>query len=77
MMNEGGLHFFNFKSEAGMHAVIENGPWLVDQNPLFVQRWEAGLCLTKPEPRKIPIWAKILNVPLEAWNVEGISRIAS
>ncbi|GKA65309.1 RNA-directed DNA polymerase, eukaryota, reverse transcriptase zinc-binding domain protein [Tanacetum coccineum] len=37
----------------------------------------AGICLDKPEPARIPLWVKIYNVPLEAWNVEGISRIAS
>ncbi|PWA36552.1 zinc knuckle CX2CX4HX4C [Artemisia annua] len=26
---------------------------------------------------KIPLWVRIYNVPLEAWNMEGISRIAS
>ena len=57
--------------------MIENGPWLVDQKQLFVQRWEAGMCLGKPEPSRLPLWVRIYNIPLEAWNVEGISRIAS
>nr|GFC04330.1 RNA-directed DNA polymerase, eukaryota, reverse transcriptase zinc-binding domain protein [Tanacetum cinerariifolium] len=77
IMNEGGLYFFKFKSEDGFQSVIGNGPWLVDQKPLFVQRWVAGICLSKPEPARLPLWVKIYNVPLEAWNVEGISRIAS
>ncbi|GKD86933.1 zinc knuckle CX2CX4HX4C containing protein [Tanacetum coccineum] len=51
-----GLYFFNLNSEERLMNVIEKGPWLVDQKPLFV---------------------KIFNIPLEAWNVEGISRIAS
>nr|GEW81642.1 hypothetical protein [Tanacetum cinerariifolium] len=38
---------------------------------------EPSLCLTKPELTRIPLWVKIYNTPLEAWNVEGISRIAS
>ncbi|GJZ52721.1 putative reverse transcriptase domain-containing protein, partial [Tanacetum coccineum] len=77
IMNECGLYFFKFKSDEGMQFVLENGPWLVDGKPLFVQKWEAGLCMVKPEPSKVPLWVKIMNVPLEAWNVEGISRIAS
>lgn len=35
------------------------------------------MCLYKPEPSRIPIWVRIYNIPLEAWNIEGISRIAS
>ncbi|GJR85807.1 zinc knuckle CX2CX4HX4C containing protein [Tanacetum coccineum] len=77
IVNEGGLYFFKFKSEDGLQNVIENRPWLVDMKPLCVQRWVAGICLNKPEPARIPLWVKIYNVPLEALNVEGISRIAS
>ena len=75
--NECGLLFIKFRSVEGMNFVLENGPWLVDGKPFFVQKWEAGLCMERPEPSKVPIWVKILNVPLEAWNVQGISRIAS
>ncbi|GJX13340.1 zinc knuckle CX2CX4HX4C containing protein [Tanacetum coccineum] len=38
---------------------------------------DVTICLDKPELSRIPLWVKIYNVPLEAWNVEGISRIAS
>ncbi|GJX07044.1 zinc knuckle CX2CX4HX4C containing protein [Tanacetum coccineum] len=77
IMNNSGLYFCKFKSHDGMQAVIENGLWLVDNKPFFVQKWEPGLCMSKPEVTKVPLWVKIYNVPLEAWNVEGISRIAS
>ncbi|PWA75859.1 hypothetical protein CTI12_AA238320 [Artemisia annua] len=77
LVNECGLHFIKFKSDEGLNYVLENGPWLVDGKPFFVQKWEAGLCMVKPEPSKVPIWVKIYNVPLEAWNTEGISSIAS
>ncbi|GJU69887.1 RNA-directed DNA polymerase, eukaryota, reverse transcriptase zinc-binding domain protein [Tanacetum coccineum] len=29
------------------------------------------------EPKKMPVWVKITNVPLEAWSVKGISALAS
>ncbi|GKF20904.1 zinc knuckle CX2CX4HX4C containing protein, partial [Tanacetum coccineum] len=74
---DNGLYFFKFSSEDGMQTVIENGAWLVDQKPLFVMKWEVGLCLTKSEPTRVPLWVKIFNIPLEAWNIKGISRIAS
>nr|GEW19074.1 hypothetical protein [Tanacetum cinerariifolium] len=49
----------------------------IDPKPLFVQKWVANICLKKVELARIPLWVKIYNVPLEAWNVDGISRIAS
>ncbi|GKC16259.1 RNA-directed DNA polymerase, eukaryota, reverse transcriptase zinc-binding domain protein [Tanacetum coccineum] len=72
IMNNSGLYFCKFKSHDGMQTVIENGPWLVDNKPFFVQKWEPGLCMSKPELTKAPLWVKIFNVPLKAWNVEGI-----
>ncbi|GKC76250.1 hypothetical protein Tco_1127024, partial [Tanacetum coccineum] len=33
-----------FRSVEGMNYVLENGPWLVEGKPLFVQKWKAGLC---------------------------------
>ncbi|GJY68312.1 zinc knuckle CX2CX4HX4C containing protein [Tanacetum coccineum] len=75
--NECGLYFLKFRSVEGMNYVLENGPWLVEGKPLFVQKWEAGLCMEKPEPTRVPLWVKIMNVPLEAWNTHGISRLAS
>ncbi|GJT13943.1 RNA-directed DNA polymerase, eukaryota, reverse transcriptase zinc-binding domain protein [Tanacetum coccineum] len=44
---------------------------------VYTSKWEPGLCMSKPEVTKVPLWVKIYNLPLKAWNVEGISRIAS
>ncbi|GKC85611.1 RNA-directed DNA polymerase, eukaryota, reverse transcriptase zinc-binding domain protein [Tanacetum coccineum] len=35
------------------------------------------MILDKAEPSKLPLWVKILNVPMEAWSVKGISALAS
>ncbi|GKC32324.1 RNA-directed DNA polymerase, eukaryota, reverse transcriptase zinc-binding domain protein [Tanacetum coccineum] len=67
-------------------CAISEGRLMVEMDPLIEEgskkwgltvRWVAGICLNKPEPTRLPLWVKIFNVPLEAWNVEGISRIAS
>ncbi|GJR00894.1 zinc knuckle CX2CX4HX4C containing protein [Tanacetum coccineum] len=71
-----GLYYFHFKSHEGMQSVIENGPWMVENKPLFVRKWEARLCMSKLDTSKLPLWVKIYDIPLEAWNVEGIIRIA-
>ena len=55
VMNQNRMCFFNFKSRDGMELVIENGPWLVDNKPLFVKKWELGLCMSKPKVTKVPV----------------------
>ncbi|GKC88040.1 zinc knuckle CX2CX4HX4C containing protein, partial [Tanacetum coccineum] len=39
MKNDGGVFFFKFQDEKGMEEVINNGPWLVNNKPMFVQKW--------------------------------------
>lgn len=33
--------------------------------------------LSKEDKNTIPMWAKFYNIPLEFWNGDGLSRIAS
>ncbi|GKC57481.1 zinc knuckle CX2CX4HX4C containing protein [Tanacetum coccineum] len=75
--NDSVLYFLKFRLEEELNFVLENGPWLVDGKPLFVQEWEAGLCMDKPKPARVPLWVKFMNVPLKAGNTHGISRITS
>ncbi|KAL4556549.1 hypothetical protein LXL04_039205 [Taraxacum kok-saghyz] len=57
--------------------VMENGPWLINDVPLFVQKWKPGLVLSKPEINMVPVWVKIYNVPLEYWNENGVAYISN
>ena len=45
--------------------------------PLFVFPWDASKVLTKPIHTTCPFWVKLHNISLVAFNMEGISRIAS
>ncbi|GJU66834.1 ribonuclease H-like domain-containing protein [Tanacetum coccineum] len=63
--------------EEGIKEVINNGPWMVNNKPMFVQKWCIDMCLDKTEPQKLPVWVKMLKVPMKAWSVKGISALAS
>ncbi|KAJ9561757.1 hypothetical protein OSB04_006917 [Centaurea solstitialis] len=45
--------------------------------PFFLLTWDPTKGLTKPQHTSCPLWVKIHNIPLIAFNNEGISRIAS
>nr|GEW67837.1 hypothetical protein [Tanacetum cinerariifolium] len=72
-----GYYYCNFKSYEGKKSMIEKEHWLVNNLPLFVRKWKPGLCMSKPDTSKVLVWVKIFDIPLEAWNAEGISRIVS
>ncbi|GJV27430.1 zinc knuckle CX2CX4HX4C containing protein [Tanacetum coccineum] len=77
LMINGGVYFFKFHGENGVDEVIKNGPWMVNNKPLFVQKWRVGMNLDRTEPSKLPVWVKMYNIPMEAWSIKGISALAS
>lgn len=60
-----------------MEWVLDSGPWHIGGKPLILRRWQPGMNLLKPLLQKIPIWVKLFNVPLEYWNIDGFSYVAS
>ncbi|GJX73332.1 RNA-directed DNA polymerase, eukaryota, reverse transcriptase zinc-binding domain protein [Tanacetum coccineum] len=76
-MDNNEVCFFKFKSLDGMNHVINQSPWMVKGKPMIVQEWDPSVNIEKVEPCKIPIWARMINVPLEAWSSRGISTLAS
>ncbi|GJU81561.1 RNA-directed DNA polymerase, eukaryota, reverse transcriptase zinc-binding domain protein [Tanacetum coccineum] len=77
IVNASGVNLFKFRNENGMKCVLEQGSWLIKSRPLFVQKWDPDIGMKKTEPSSLPIWIKMVNIPMEAWSMEGISALAS
>ncbi|GKC21442.1 zinc knuckle CX2CX4HX4C containing protein [Tanacetum coccineum] len=61
-----GNYVFKFNNENRLQTVIENGVWIVNNKPMVVQKWDIDVDISKVEPDKMPIWVKLVNLPLEA-----------
>ncbi|XP_021996194.1 uncharacterized protein LOC110893391 [Helianthus annuus] len=77
MMNGKGFFFFKFNSKEGMEQVMQDGPWLIRNIPIFLKYWSTNTELKKEELQKIPVWIKLYDVPLAAYTEDGLSLIAS
>lgn len=77
MMNSSGFYFFKFNNVGGSINVVEAGPIMIRGVPLFIFPWDPTKGLVKPTHTSCPLWVKLHNIPLVAFNTEGISRIAS
>lgn len=77
IMNEDNFFFFKFASEQDLLEVLEEGVCMVEGKPLILQRWYPQIVLCKEVPKYIPLWVKIFNIPLQYWNIAGLSRIGS
>ncbi|PWA61869.1 hypothetical protein CTI12_AA365960 [Artemisia annua] len=60
--SKNGQYLFKFRDIDGLNSVIDQGP---------------GSKQTFIEPKKLTVWVKMSNVPLEAWSLKGISALAS
>ncbi|GKF62000.1 zinc knuckle CX2CX4HX4C containing protein, partial [Tanacetum coccineum] len=65
-----GWYMFKFRDEIGMNAVLEKGPWMVRNKPLFVQKWNSEIGMSKVEPKKLPVWVK-----LKKWMLKRILKM--
>ncbi|GJR16922.1 zinc knuckle CX2CX4HX4C containing protein [Tanacetum coccineum] len=77
MMNSKGFFFFKFESQYGLEAILEGGPWLIRKAPIILKKWSTDRKLLKEELNRIPIWVKLHDVPLQVFEEDGISLIAS
>ncbi|GKB73619.1 RNA-directed DNA polymerase, eukaryota, reverse transcriptase zinc-binding domain protein, partial [Tanacetum coccineum] len=66
-----------FQDEEGIKEVINNGLWMVNNKPMFVQKWCIDMCLATLNQRSYLYGVKMLKIPMEAWSVKGISVLAS
>ncbi|KAI8570248.1 hypothetical protein RHMOL_Rhmol01G0019400 [Rhododendron molle] len=74
---DNGFFVFKFKDEEVVDSIIENGPYFCGGKHVILVRWHPGMHLTKGAFSSVPVWVKLYNVPLECWNDEGLSYIAS
>ncbi|GJT86006.1 zinc knuckle CX2CX4HX4C containing protein [Tanacetum coccineum] len=77
MMNTKGFFFFKFDSQAGLEAVLEGGPLLIRNSPIILKKWSIDTRLIKEELTRIPIWVKLHDVPIQVFEEDDISLIAT
>nr|GEY29165.1 hypothetical protein [Tanacetum cinerariifolium] len=64
-------------SNEGVDQVLEHGPWMIRNIPLFLNKWSPSLTLKKDEVVKVPVWLKMHKVPFVAYSRDDLSLIAT
>ncbi|GKB19987.1 putative reverse transcriptase domain-containing protein [Tanacetum coccineum] len=77
MRDDDGFFYFKFESIKGMEQVLEQGPWLIRNSPLILNKWSVNMSLSKDDVKKVPVWVKMLKLPIVAYTKDGLSRITS
>ncbi|KAG5565781.1 hypothetical protein RHGRI_001639 [Rhododendron griersonianum] len=73
----GGCYLFEFRDEQAKQEVLDGGPYFFSQKYLVLKDWHRMMKPVKEQPSHIPAWVKLHDLPLELWNQECLSRVAS
>ncbi|GKD59613.1 RNA-directed DNA polymerase, eukaryota, reverse transcriptase zinc-binding domain protein [Tanacetum coccineum] len=65
-VNNDGTCLFKFSNAGGLRTVIDKGLWMVNNRPFIVQQWNHEIGMQKVEHSKLPVWVRMIDVPLEA-----------
>jgi hypothetical protein len=74
---ENGLYLFRFADVRSREAGLEEKLWHIANKPLILRRWTPGMQLLKLSLSTVPIWIKMHNLPMEYWDSDCLSHIAS
>ncbi|KAG5562101.1 hypothetical protein RHGRI_004973 [Rhododendron griersonianum] len=72
-----GCYLFEFRDEQAKQLVLDGGPYFFSQRYLVLKDWHTMMQPVKEQPSHIPVWVRLHNLPLELWNQECLSRVAS
>lgn len=62
---ENGMFLFRFSNELVCDEVLESKLWYVANKPLILRKWFPGMQIMKLSFSSIPIWVKLMHLPLE------------
>ncbi|XVF56970.1 hypothetical protein PTKIN_Ptkin06aG0164300 [Pterospermum kingtungense] len=71
------MFILQFPNDRIRDRILESGPWHIQNRPLFLRKWEPGLETLSFDLQKVLLWVHLVNVPLEAFNRQGLSYISS
>ncbi|XP_077232003.1 uncharacterized protein LOC143865668 [Tasmannia lanceolata] len=72
-----GFYLFKFSCPEDCISVLETENHSYAGKPLIIKRWTPKGLLDQGKITRVPIWIKFPGLPLEFWNQNGISKIAS
>ncbi|GJW31103.1 retrotransposon protein, putative, ty1-copia subclass, partial [Tanacetum coccineum] len=72
-----GLFSFQISSMDGLDAMLEKGPWFIQNNPLILKKWHPDENLLKEDVNTVPIWVKLHGIPVTAFSKDCLSAIAT
>ncbi|KAI9117428.1 hypothetical protein K1719_011594 [Acacia pycnantha] len=73
-----GYYIVSFSNKEDKEYAFQEGPWMIDDHYLIVQRWRPNFNPGKADLKCIiAAWVHLPDVPFEFYNVESLRRIGN
>src|ERR1044072_1662731 len=72
-----GYFLVHFTQEEDYNHALFEGPWMVANHYLIVQRWRPLFLSTAKAVQKIAVWITIPNLPIELYNSQFLGRLGA
>ncbi|KAI9111318.1 hypothetical protein K1719_017730 [Acacia pycnantha] len=73
-----GYYIVSFSNKADREYTFQEGPWMIEDHYLIVQRWRPNFNPWKADLTcNIAAWIRLPDVPFEFYNVESLRRIGN
>jgi hypothetical protein len=74
---ENGLFIFRFSDEVTRDEVLDAKLGHISNKPLILHKWTPDMLVMKLTLATIPMWIKLLHLPMEFWTPTCLSHVAS
>lgn len=71
------LFFFRLPNEEALRRALDDGPWIVGGQMLFLQEWTIDYTPARHMFTKMPVWLRLPHFPVGLWNRKNLIAIAS
>lgn len=72
-----GFYLVHFSKEEDYNFALFEGPWMIADHYLIVQRWRPFFLQNTEQVSKVAIWLRFPKLPFELYNVQFLWRIGS
>lgn len=70
------LFLFRFSCEEDVRRVLDDGPWTIGGQVLFLHEWSIDYTPERHLLTKMPVWLRMPHFPIGLWNRRNIIAIA-
>ena len=72
-----GYYVFFFDSTKDRDLIFRNGPYFMGPQGLYLNKWSLDFNPTQDVPSVVPIWVRLLHLPLHCWNSKSLETIGN